>query len=113
MIDDLKAAGFFLDEELLPPPEMAYQGETWFGGKVFVLTGTLERMNRTEARAAIENLGGKVTGSVSKRTDVLVAGAKSGSKLAKAEQLGIEVVDEDQFEELLIQAKKTVAENDG
>ncbi len=113
MIDDLKAAGFFLDEELLPPPELAYQGETWFGGKVFVLTGTLERMKRTEAKEAIENLGGKVTGSVSKRTDVLVAGAKSGSKLVKAEQLGIEVVDEEQFELLLAEAQKTVAENDG
>ena len=112
MIDDLKTAGFFSDEELLPPPEMVFQGETWFGGKVFVLTGTLERMNRTEAKAAVEKLGGKVTGSVSKRTDVLVAGAKSGSKLAKAEKLGIEVVDENEFEKLLKEAQDTVAKND-
>ncbi|MEN8006429.1 MAG: NAD-dependent DNA ligase LigA [Candidatus Krumholzibacteriota bacterium] len=113
LTEDLKTAGFFLDEELLPPPETAYQGDTWFGGKVFVLTGTLERMKRAEAKAAIENLGGKVSGSVSKRTDVLVAGAKAGSKLTKAEQLGVEVVDEDQFEKLLAEAQKTVAENDG
>ncbi len=111
LVADLKEAGFFLPVELLPPPERVLKGETWFAGKVFVLTGTLRNMNRGEAKAAIENLGGKVTGSVSKRTDVLVAGEKSGSKLAKAEKLGIEVIGEERLQELLTEAGDTATEN--
>ncbi len=111
LVDDLKQAGFFLDEELLPPAERTLAGETWFAGKVFVLTGTLQNMNRADARTAIERLGGKVTGSVSKRTDALVAGDKSGSKLAKAEKLGVQVLDEDKFLELLADAGEKVAED--
>ena len=70
-------------------------------GNVFVLTGSLTRMTRNEAAARIKALGGKVTGSVSSRTDYLVAGEKAGSKLRKAEKLGVKVLDEEQFEELL------------
>ncbi len=70
-------------------------------GKTVVLTGALERFTRDEAAERLEALGAKVTGSVSKSTDVLVAGAKAGSKLAKAERLGVEVWDEAKLLETL------------
>jgi len=63
-------------------------------GKVFVLTGTLPNLSREEAKARIEAAGGKVTGSVSKKTDYVVAGEDAGSKLDKAQSLGIAVIDE-------------------
>jgi DNA ligase (NAD+) len=72
-----------------------------FAGKIFVLTGTLQEMTREAAREAIVELGGKVSGSVSKKTDFLVAGADPGSKLEKAQELGIEVLDEAAFLKLL------------
>jgi DNA ligase (NAD+) len=70
-------------------------------GKSFVLTGTLAQMTREAARDAIVQRGGKVSGSVSKKTDYLVAGADPGSKLVKARDLGIEVIDEAALVELL------------
>lgn len=70
-------------------------------GQVFVLTGTLPRRTRDEAQAAIEAAGGKVTGSVSKNTTYLVAGEKAGSKRAKAESLGVAILDEDELDALL------------
>jgi DNA ligase (NAD+) len=71
-----------------------------FAGKTFVLTGTLPTLTREEATAKIEAAGGKVTGSVSKKTDFVVAGAEAGSKLEKAQQLGIRILDEAAFLEM-------------
>jgi len=76
-------------------------GDSPFAGKTIVLTGKLEQLTRNEAKAKIEELGGTVTGSVSKKTDLVIAGADAGSKLTKAEQLGIEVWTEDTLIEQL------------
>jgi len=69
-------------------------------GKTFVLTGTLAKYTRDEAKKMIEDAGGKVTGSVSKKTDYVVAGADAGSKLDKAKELGVPVIDEVAMEKL-------------
>jgi len=69
--------------------------------QVFVLTGTLNQMGRSEAKAALQALGAKVSGSVSAKTDYLVAGEKSGSKLTKAQDLGVKVLTEDEMIALL------------
>jgi len=74
---------------------------TLLAGKTFVLTGTLVNRTRDEAGAALKVLGAKVSGSVSKKTSYLVAGPKAGSKLTKAEQLGVPVLDEDALEQIL------------
>ncbi|MGF1686004.1 NAD-dependent DNA ligase LigA [Photobacterium japonica] len=70
-------------------------------GKVVVLTGSLSQLSRSDAKAALQQLGAKVTGSVSKKTDLLVAGEAAGSKLAKAQELGIEIWDEQALVDLL------------
>lgn len=77
-----------------------------FAGKTFVLTGTLQSMSRSEAKETIEALGGKVTGSVSKKTDVVVVGEDAGSKLEKARQLGITIWDEARFLQEIQQSKQ-------
>ena len=74
---------------------------SYFSGKTVVLTGTLDSMGRKEATEILENLGAKVTGSVSKATDAVVAGHDAGSKLDKAQALGITVLDEGMFLELI------------
>ena len=74
---------------------------TKLAGKTFVLTATLPTYSRDQAKKLIEDAGGKVSGSVSKKTDYVVAGAEAGSKLDKARELGVNVVDEDGMKELL------------
>ena len=75
-----------------------------FSGKTFVLTGTLPTLTREAATAKIEALGGKVTGSVSKKTDFVLAGAEAGSKLTKAQELGVKILDEVEFLKLCLDA---------
>ena len=88
MIDRLKDVGVVMTAE------KAAAGDDRFAGMTFVLTGTLPDMTRDEASALITSHGGKVSGSVSKKTSYVVAGAEAGSKLAKAESLGVPVIDE-------------------
>lgn len=75
--------------------------ENRFDGKVFVLTGTLTKYKRSDASAIIEQYGGKTSSSVSKKTDYVLAGEEAGSKLDKARQLGVTVISEDEFEEMI------------
>jgi len=77
------------------------QRATTLAGKTFVLTGTLERHTRDQAKKLIEDAGGKVAGSVSKKTDYVIAGTEAGSKLDKARELGVTVIDESAMEELV------------
>lgn len=70
-------------------------------GKTFVITGTLPSLKRDEAKALIEENGGKVTSSVSKKTDYLLAGENAGSKLTKAKSLGIQVISENKLHEII------------
>ena len=84
-------------------PEPAGVDTSLLAGVTVVVTGTLDGFTRDGARAAVEDRGGKVTGSVSKRTTALVAGAGPGSKLQKAESLGVPVLDEEAFGRLLAQ----------
>ena len=95
LLDELKEAGVNLD----------YKGQTVvadaaLSGLTVVLTGKLERLTRSEAKSKLESLGAKITGSVSKKTNLVVAGADAGSKLQKAQELGIEVRDEAWLESL-------------
>jgi DNA ligase (NAD+) len=80
-----------------------------FGGKSVVFTGTLVRRSREDAEAAVRALGGKTSGSVSAKTDLLVAGPKAGTKLEKAKQLGVKVVDEEAFEAMLADSERSSA----
>jgi DNA ligase (NAD+) len=79
------------------------QKDDQLAGKVFVLTGTLENLTRDEARRTIENAGGKVTGTVSRNTDYLVVGASPGSKLKRAQELGVDIIDEETLKKMSIE----------
>ncbi|MGA8429723.1 MAG: NAD-dependent DNA ligase LigA [Candidatus Sulfotelmatobacter sp.] len=94
LVERLREAGLTLSGE-------KKQRGTKLAGKTFVLTGTLAKYTRDEAKKMIEDAGGKVTGSVSKKTDYVVAGADAGSKLDKAKELGVTVVDEKGLERIL------------
>jgi DNA ligase (NAD+) len=84
-----------------PAPKVPGDGDARLAGKRFVITGTLESMPRSEAKQRLEALGAKVSGSVSRNTDYVVAGANPGSKRAKAEALGVDILDESDFLELI------------
>ena len=93
LVDELRAAGLTLRGK-------KKERGTKLAGKTFVVTGTLANYSRDEAKKMIEDAGGKVTGSVSKKTDYVVAGADAGSKLDKAKEFGVKVIDEDEMERL-------------
>ncbi|UUM31229.1 NAD-dependent DNA ligase LigA [Vibrio japonicus] len=97
VIDELLEQGIFwadIEEKSEDAPQP-------LAGKTVVLTGTLSQLSRNDAKAALQNLGAKVTGSVSKKTDILFAGENAGSKLAKAQELGVEVRTEQDLIEML------------
>lgn len=97
LIERLRAAGLTFEE-----PESALRpASNVLAGKTFVVTGTLQRHSRDEIHAKIKENGGKVGGSISKKTDYLVAGEEAGSKLEKANALGVPVLTEDEFEAML------------
>ena len=94
LIETLRAAGVNMESHEAPAGDQ-------LAGKTFVLTGTLEHFTREEAGARIEALGGKVSGSVSKKTSYVVAGEAAGSKLKKAQELNIPVLTEEEFAKML------------
>jgi DNA ligase (NAD+) len=96
VVEQLRAAGVRWEEGA-----SAAMVSSPIAGKTFVLTGTLPTLTRDAAKDMIEALGGKVAGSVSKKTDFVVAGAQAGSKLEKAQQLGVSILDEGQFLEMV------------
>jgi DNA ligase (NAD+) len=96
VIEQMRSAGVRWEEGM-----PSFVASSTIAGKTFVLTGTLPTLTREEAKEHIEARGGKVAGSVSKKTDYVVAGAEAGSKLTKAQELGVTILDETQFRELL------------
>ena len=96
LFEQLKAAGLELEMARVENGDTALE-TSYFSDKTIVITGTLERFSRDEASALVERLGGHTTSSVSKKTDILLYGDKAGSKLAKAQSLGIETMDEVAF----------------
>ncbi|MBR0130528.1 MAG: NAD-dependent DNA ligase LigA [Firmicutes bacterium] len=96
LIEKLRAAGLRMEME-----ELQTSSDARFEGKTFVLTGTLSRYTRDQASAIIESFGGKTSSSVSKKTDYVLAGEAAGSKLTKAQSLGIAVISEEEFEEMI------------
>ncbi|MGG3844123.1 NAD-dependent DNA ligase LigA [Aeribacillus composti] len=100
LIEELKSFGVNMTYKG-PKRTISDEGDSYFAGKTIVLTGKLAEMSRNEAKEQIEARGGKVTGSVSKKTDLVIAGEDAGSKLAKARELNIEVWDESRLLEEL------------
>ena len=107
VIERLREARVSLEEQR-PADEPAQT----LSGLTFVLTGTLERHKRDDAKAALQAFGAKVSGSVSKKTSYVIAGAAAGSKLAKAQQLGVPVLDEDALEQILATGEVPGGEDD-
>jgi DNA ligase (NAD+) len=101
LLERLAGAGVRVEE----PKRVRTQGPQPLAGQTFVITGTLDAMSRDEAQRQIEELGGKVTGSVSKKTSYLVTGADAGSKLEKAQALGVQTLDEPAFLKLIMWKK--------
>jgi DNA ligase (NAD+) len=99
LIDELRSLGLKLTQDRRPSP--AQLGGTDLTGKTFVVTGTLAKFSREEIEALIRQYGGKASGSVSKSTSYLVAGEKAGSKLDKAQKLGVAILTEEEFERLI------------
>ena len=97
LVEEIKALG--INTRVLNEKK-PISGENPFSGKTFVITGTLPSYKRTEAAEIIESLGGKVASSVSKKTDYVLAGEEAGSKLTKAQALGIKIIDEKEFEKM-------------
>jgi len=97
LIERLRAAGLPMKADVVEEPKAAQV----FAGKTVVLTGTLETMTREEATALIEAQGGRVTSSVSKKTSFVLAGQDAGSKLEKAQKMGVEILNEQQFRAML------------
>ena len=104
LVDRLRAAGVNFEG---PAPAAASTEAQTLAGLTFVLTGSLEAYTRDEAAAEIEARGGKVTSSVSKKTSYVVAGESPGSKLTKAEELGVTVLGDATFQELLDTARRS------
>ena len=98
MIADFKELGLTLTEA---KREVKATGGANLTGKTFVVTGTLAKYERSEIENLIKSLGGKPSGSVSKKTDYLIAGEEAGSKLAKAKELGVPVLTEAEFEAMI------------
>src|SRR5690606_27871149 len=96
LIDKLKKAGVNTKSRV-----SEISNDDRFTGKTFVITGTLPNLKRDEATRLIQMYGGKVSGSVSKKTSFVLAGEEAGSKLTKAEELGIKIIDEEEFNNML------------
>ena len=102
IIEELKKAGLKFS---FADAKTTFVGDNFFKGKNFVLTGSLTSFTREEAEEKITNFGGKVTSSVSKKTDYVLAGEKAGSKLDKAKTLGVNILDEIEFQKKIKEAE--------